>query len=410
MAIQIEKTLLLMFYYDGQFPWNVPNLLYLPYGVIYKYPFRYDKKWISESLRDKEKLLLKDALIVMKFQALEKTSSQEYIPIRQVKILHHEQIGDYYYLYFSLGNFVKYNNQSLSQFSPLFRKSLNGKDQNILIENVSFIERIELVNHTENQEEINSWLRMAKLFNSKFEPEMKEFENTVFLKFQALSSEKQKAIEPQPLFSQWKIKYLIDRSRKSEKCKSKLIGIYEKLANPGFYGYKLSVNTKYSIQIIQFFRPDINKVFKPLDAHLLLEAPSDTFFTSISKNSIIGHQDILNFSFVTTKHKFLGSTLKIIPSINPSPKYVIGEIPEKYDLLIPEISINVSIHQTVKSILCNYVFPIMIFLLGSLLVTVSTSTDLSLPWLSGDNKVLQLVFGFTFQAIGLYIVNKKDMS
>ena len=118
-----NHILLLMFYFEGQFPWNIPLLMYYPVGVIYKVPFRYEKRWINKSLQDKDFFPLKEALIVMKFRELEKhEGQQEYIPIRKVTIVKCEKAGDYFYLYMRLGDFVLFSEGGLSQFSEKFRE------------------------------------------------------------------------------------------------------------------------------------------------------------------------------------------------------------------------------------------------------------------------------------------------
>jgi hypothetical protein len=123
---QRAGPLCLMFYYDGQFPMNIPWLMYYPAGVLYRVPFRYPLRYVSPSAMIEQLRQLSEALIVMKFSSLEQSGNQQYIPIRKVTITRCEEFVDQWYVYMLLGEFVEYSDAPLSQFSERFRTAFEG--------------------------------------------------------------------------------------------------------------------------------------------------------------------------------------------------------------------------------------------------------------------------------------------
>jgi len=408
--MQSNQLLLLMFYFDGQFPWNIPLLLYYPVGVLYKVPFRYDKKWILESLQEKDYFPLKEALIVMKFRELETNNSQqEYIPIRKVTIVKSEIVGDYFYLYMRLGDFILYGEGGLSQFSEKFRRVIGNRDHNILVISANLHEKLQFVSHRDENLEIENWLRLAKLLNSRFSPRMEAYEKNVFLKFHSITVGNNRQLHPIPLTKLLNIPFLSIIDKFVPRARKLLVNLFNGLSSVDNWGYSLYIDKRYTIKIIQFFRPDEKQTYFPEDAYLELDANQDLFFITQKFITIIGHQDIHQFTLETRNNQAIRTSLIIKSREGSSPKYR-TELGKKHSLTIPDITIFIRVKHSILSLIRFYILPIMVFLIGSLLVTLATSQLLTLPILNEivanvqTLRVIELCFGLLFQAIGLYIL------
>ncbi len=418
-----KQDLLLMFYFDGQFPWNIPLLLYYPTGVMYEVPFRYETRWIPESMQNKETFLLREALIVMKFGELENTPmQQEYIPIRKVTITKCEVIGDYYFLYLKLGPFVGYEEGELSQFSTYFREVLNGTDNRKLVGQALLREQINYVSSNQETVKIEYWLRLARLLSSKFAPRMEVYENTVFLKLQAIYPSRNRELHPNPLYKKIRMKFLHKLAQRFPGVRKYIAKLYEKLMIVDIWGFGFKIGDTYTVKVIQFFGQSENSTFIPKDAILYLDLPKESFFLIRQSSSIIGHQDIHLFTFRTTGDRQINSSLVIKIQGDKNPKYQVTDDGEERNLMIPEIALPIQVQHSLISLLMIYVIPIIVFLVGSLFVTAATTELISLgpiisgiPLLSGfqflnnpEWLAIQLSLGLLLQAIGLYILKREE--
>jgi hypothetical protein len=352
-------------------------------------------------------------LIVMKFHELERNEGQqEYIPIRKVTIVKCEKVGDYFYLYMRLGDFILFGEGGLSQYREKFRRALDNSDRNILVMYANFHEKFHFISSKVERLEIENWLKLAKLLSSPFTPRMESYEHTVFLKFQSLTDGLNRQIHPIPLTKRLEISLLSKLEKYIPRARQLLISRLNALSNVDNWGYLLYVARMYTIKIIQFFHPYEEQTFFPEDAILELDVPKDIFFISQKYNQIIGHQDLHQFTLETSGNQATRTSFIIKPREGSSPKYRTA-LNGQHSLTIPDINLPVQVQHSIRSIIWFYVIPIMVFLFGSLMVTVSTSELITLPFLSrlisGEptRRVIELTFGLFFQAIGLYIL-KKD--
>ena len=411
-----RSQLLLMFYYDGHFPWNVPLLLYYPSGIMYKVPFRYQTKWIPSNLQHLDAYPLREALIVLKFYSLEDPNKQqEYIPMRKVHITKCEIAGDYYYLYMKLGPMVRYSEGGLNQFSSIFIENLTGADRNFLVYETPPIREISFTTPSEESSEINSWLRMAKLFNSKFFPRMTSYESTAFLKLHSIYSAGNQQVLPKPIYKATGITFLTWLSSRIPVFRQKLVDFYLKNYHDNMWGYIFNIGEVYTIKLIQFFRPDPSSTYDLHDAQISIKSPTEALVPIKSSNNLIGHQDVLTFSFNVVR-KIKSSSLSILNSSTTEPTYSIRGKKQVSELFIPDIDIPIRLKHSPRSILLTYVIPILIFLFGSLFITTSTSEHIPLYRLFELPKLLRflqvseplarvfhLTIGIFLQAIGLLI-------
>ena len=410
MTTRQKNYLLLMFYYEGQFAWNIPMLLYYPVGVMYKVPFRYQDSWIASNLFDIKEHIFKEALIVMKFKSLEGTGRQRYIPIRKVTILKSERVGDYSFFHMKLGEFVKFDDSSIFQYSQFFIEKLRGSDDQKLVQECTLDPELSFISNNHEEEEINNWFRIVNLIMKDSDIDLDVYKNTLFLKFHSILESGSKSLKPIPLHSKILIKILHWLLPNLKLLKNLLNKIYNYTAPENYWGYRLRFNKKYLIKIIQHFKPDEDKTYEIKDSEIILDLPDKTFFPGNKSSLIIGHQDVFNFSFNVCGSSKIDTCIILKSKEGRKPIYKESGDPLEKELIIHEINIPVQVRHTLWSFLKIHIFPILIFIIGSFLVTISTTESMEIPFVSNiENdlwlpwvKIIELVFGLVFQGIGLY--------
>ena len=407
-----NKDLLLMFYYDGQYSWNIPLLLYYPVGVMYKVPFRYDDCWIPEELQNISEHKLKDAVIAMKFFSKERTADQEYIPIRKVTILNCERVGECSYFYMQLGEFVKYDDSSIFQHSSLFNEKLQRKDSKYLVQECGFTSDLPIVLSDQEGLEIDNWIQITNLINKTSDKELNKYKDTVFLKFHSIYESRLKKIirlQPIPLYSTSYIKFLHWINSRVPLLNKELYKMYKGITSKEYWGYRFHFGKKYSIKVIQNFNIEDGSTYVFKDAEILLDLPKESCFMLNNSNMIIGHQDAFYYSFNSSGTKSRDSSLVLKLREGNKPIYQKSGNSDSHELKIYGINIPIQVRHTLYSVLTLYVLPILGFLMGSLFVTSATSADVNthlFDWIENTSYIsnIELTIGLLIQGLSLYFL------
>lgn len=397
--------LYLMFYYDGQFPQNVSWLLYSPEGVLYRVPFRYRTDWLHPQIRNGDVNLLKDkkALVVMKFQHLEpklegSKNLQIYIPLREVRVVEVRWQGPLLFFYLKVERLVAYDQQGeLTQFSARMAAGLGGADSNLLaIEAPPPNPPVPTVAEEDEAAYTNAWIRLATLFTSPFQQQDPLFPRHLFLKLDRIA-------------------------RVGEGTPIRPVSLHESPHDLDRYGYRLRVGNAYTVRVLQLFR-----IRSPIGTRItfnnfpiILRAPSSAFEVLKDSNTVIGNYDEHHFT-LSARNPTRSASLSLVPSTEPSPMVIFdGNKPEP--LFVPDITLRFILAPGLWYILVRYVFPILVFLAGSLLnvLAVSTTPDLDPAKLigivfgitvtrPGELRVILLACGLLSQGLGLFVFRRTS--
>ncbi len=331
---------------------------------------------------------------------------------RKIKIINFDLVGDYIFFYFLLNDFVNYKGYKLTHYSSTFRSLFDGKDKNLLVMRSDLPDELAFVSSSDEKAEIDNWLEMVNNFTLQPDVLVKNYDNTVFLKFLSIQPVSNSSISPKLISNKFQLVnrirvWILMQFSKRNLFRKKYFKLLSNYLSTDNWGYILKISKKYTIKILQYFQTNCCSSYRFTNALLHFSLPVKYFFKANEIKEVIGSQDIFYFHLESNLYGPVLTTLEIRQKDGTNPKFIHQESSRKIE--IPSLRISLKLTHTLFTFFLKYLFPIMIFIFGSLLVTISTSANLGLPFMQqfyGDYpwlKIGELVLGLFFQALGLFV-------
>lgn len=358
-----DKIILISFYGDVGYAFNLPEVLAYPKNISYSRPFRYQERWISDDLLNDLKNKIMDfrdynAALCMKLDKGETT-----IPIWEIQVNYIEEKENHYFFYFKTVRLINHTkNKNIEDYSNLFK---------ITDKLAEYID-INMYKSLILEDDENIWIDFIEKIVTSENTSLKNFKKTLFYRITKISQIKRKeVVDLEPDYFE----------------------------NKRIWAYQFLPRKNYEIEILhKIFLDSENERLREF-YNINLNGPFQANISDLT-SEINSNYSTHKFNIHTINEKYVGKTISF--ESKDLMKYYNKNDPNiTFDINFRRVKIPAYLKYDKFSIFVNLWLPYIGFFIGLLLLTLAIQVD------SIALSLFLSLFGGFIQTISLVNLPKR---